>query len=493
MPIIISNTLATKKKLIAVAVTSALLLGGWQALNRDALARVEPTPVKLSGMPSSFADLVQSVEPAVVNISTTGQRVPSQAFSMPRFQFPPGSPFEDFFKRNVPQGPDRGPTQQALGSGFVIDSEGYVVTNHHVIDGADKITVILNDGTRYPAELKGADPKTDLALLKIDPEQPLSYVSFGDSDQARVGDWVIAIGNPFGLGGSVTTGIVSARGRDIHAGPFDDFLQIDAPINRGNSGGPVFDTEGKVIGINTAIYSPNGGSVGIGFAIPANLAEPVIHQLRNHGQVERGWLGVQIQDVTEEIADSLGLEEHKGALVASVVPNSPADKADIRPGDVILRFNGQDVERMKDLPRIVAAVPAQDQVKVSIWRSGKTRNYKVTIASMPADGDKLAANIDNSPARLGLSLASLTPEHQRHYHLDRDAHGVLIVAVEPDSPAARKGLRPGDLIVQVGQQPVDEPSQVIDEVKRTAAEDRNTVLLLIDRRGAEQFVAVKIA
>ncbi len=485
-------TLRSKKTLIAIAVTSALLLGGWQAFSQNALARVEATPAQLS-MPGSFADLVQAIEPAVVNISTTGKRPPDQSFSTPRFQFPQGSPFEDFF-RHFQQRSDRGSSEtHALGSGFIVDAQGYVVTNHHVIQGADKITVILNDGTRYPATLKGNDPKTDLALLKIDPEQPLPQVSFGNSDQARPGDWVIAIGNPFGLGGTVTTGIVSARGRDIQAGPFDDFLQIDAAINRGNSGGPVFDTEGRVIGINTAIYSPNGGSVGIGFAIPANLAKPIIQQLQDNGQVERGWLGVHIQDVTEEVAASLGLEEHKGALVSSVVPDSPADDAGIRPGDVILNFAGQAVEQMKDLPRLVADHPASDKTKITVWRHGKARHYSVTIGAMPQD-DRLVANTDSAtpPPRLGLSLAELSSQHHRDYRLDRDTQGVLIVGVEPDSPAARRGLRPGDVIVQVGQQPVENPSEVVDEVNKIVDEERNTVLLLIDRRGAERFVTIKI-
>lgn len=285
----------------------------------------------------------------------------------------------------------------ALGSGFIIDPDGYVVTNNHVIDGADEITVILEGGDRLEAKVVGRDAKTDLALLKIDADEPLPYVSFGDSDAARVGDWVVAVGNPFGLGGSVTAGIISARGRDIHAGPFDDFLQVDAPINRGNSGGPLFSTSGEVIGINTAIYSPNGGNVGIGFATPSSLARTVIAQLREKGSVERGWLGVTIQSVTDDIADSLGLDEAEGALVSKVLPDSPAASAGLQQGDVILALNGQRITRFKTLPRLVAEAKTGKPATVTVWRDGREKDVTVTIGRMPED---TASLMGSDPGRL---------------------------------------------------------------------------------------------
>ncbi len=333
------------------------------------------------GTPASFADVIAAVSPAVVNISVSkavSRRVPRGG--MP--SIPPGSSFEEFFRRfferqSLTQG--QGPLVQGMGSGFVVGPEGYVVTNNHVVEGADAITVTFDDGTRYEAELRGTDPKTDLALLKIEVDEPLPYARFGNSDRMRVGDWVIAIGNPFGLGGTATTGIVSARGRDIQSGPFDDFLQIDAPINRGNSGGPLFDIAGQVVGVNTAIFSPNGGSVGIGFAIPAAQAEPVIEQLRSTGHVERGWLGVQIQTVTEDIASRLGLDSALGALVAGVVPESPAERAGIRTGDVIVGINGNEIERVKDLIRLVAGARPEDEVHLELWRGGETLALDVVI------------------------------------------------------------------------------------------------------------------
>src|SRR5690348_15414160 len=389
-----------------------------------AVAETTPPPSQTQSAPAvqvpSFAPLVKKVTPAVVNISVTekaggddgdmaqndeqdqnadpDQGGPQQGF--------PQSPFDEFLRRffeqqGQPFGRQQGrpfnmPQQHAqriaLGSGFIIDPSGYVVTNNHVVANADKVTVVFQDNSKHPAKVIGRDSKTDLALLKIDAKQPLPYVTWGDSTAAQVGDWVLAVGNPFGLGGTVSTGVISARGRDIHAGPYDDFLQIDASINRGNSGGPTFNLNGQVIGINTAIYSPNGGSVGIGFAIPSSLAKPVIEQIKEHGKVERGWLGVQIQEVTPEIAQSLGLPKPDGALVADVTKDSPAAKAGLKQGDVILGFNGHDIGKVRDLPLVVAETPVGEKAKVDVLRGGDKKTVDVAIGPMPENPQQVAQN-----------------------------------------------------------------------------------------------------
>ena len=332
-----------------------------------------------SERPDSFADQVEKLSPAVVNISTTTVVNDGQAMDMP--QFPPGSPFEEFFKNFGDNNRQR--KAQSLGSGFIIDDKGIVVTNYHVIENAEEIRVVLADEASFTAEVLGQDKKTDIAVLKIDPgDTELTAVSFGDSDELRVGDWVLAIGNPFGLGGTVTAGIVSARGRDIGNGPYDDFIQTDASINRGNSGGPLFNTDGDVIGINTAIYSQSGGSVGIGFAISSNLAQRVADQLIEFGQTRRGWLGVYIQEVTSDIAESLGLEDDIGALISSVNEDGPAARGGIQPGDVVVEFDGKVIEKMRDLPRIVAETDIGATVKVELFRQGKRKNFTVTIGEL---------------------------------------------------------------------------------------------------------------
>ena len=455
--------------------------------------------------PDSFADLGAKVTPAVVNISSTheidasGRGAPEQPFN-----FPKGSPYEEFFRRfqdkTQPENRQGGRHQAtALGSGFIIDSSGYVVTNNHVIAEATEVQVTLTDGRQFPAEVVGADPKTDLALLKIDAPTPLPTVSFGGSDAVRVGDWVVAVGNPFGLGGTVTAGIVSARGRDIQAGPFDDFLQIDAAVNQGNSGGPAFGIDGKVIGITTAIFSPNGGSVGIGFAIPANLAKPVIAQLREHGVVERGWLGVQVQAVTPEIAAAVGLDKPSGALVSGVQLDGPAARAALRQGDIIIGYDGAKVAEMRDLPRLVAATPAGKTVELRIWRDGAELTAATEIAKLQAQ-DRVAA-IETEPAgpvgavsskTLGLSLAAATPELRQRYGLADTVAGVVVVGVDADGPAAEQGLRPGDVIERVAAMEVSVPAQV--EAAADAARAANRpALLLVNRDGNELFVAVKVA
>jgi serine protease Do len=454
--------------------------------------------------PGSFSALIKQVKPAVVNIATTGNgAMPSgmQQFEFNMPELPEGSPFGEFFQHffdRMPQSPQGGQgfEVKGAGSGFIISEDGYIVTNHHVIDDADKIEVVMNDGNRYDARVRGIDSKTDIALLKIESDEPLPYVSFGDSDGADVGDWVVAVGNQFGLGGSATAGIISARGRDIQAGPFDDFLQIDAPINRGNSGGPLFDTTGNVIGINTAIFSPSGGNVGIGFAIPSNMAKGIVAELKNNGTVARGWLGVEIQPVTEEIAASLGLEEAQGALVANVVKDSPASRSGFRVGDVILNMDGEPIDEFKDLPRLVASTSAGSKAKFKVFRDGREQQLKVVIGAMPGEEDRLAQVEDDSKAKaakLGLQLASLTPEARERYKLGKDSSGVLVAGVERNSPASKAGIRPGSLINMVGQAQVESPDDVIEHVQQAAEQNKSAVLLRIEYRGQNRFVAVKLA
>lgn len=451
----------------------------------------------------SFADVVEKITPAVVNISTTKaapQGPGSSEFPFP--QPPPGSPFEDFFREffDRDQAPEAMPRRTAsLGSGFVVDPEGYVVTNNHVIAEAEEISVVFGDDTTYEAELIGRDSKTDLALLKIEGDKPFPAVTFADSDAVRVGDWVIAIGNPFGLGSTVTAGIVSARSRDIHAGPYDDFLQVDAPINRGNSGGPSFNLDGEVIGINTAIFSPSGGNVGIGFAIPSNLAVPVIQSLKTDGRVKRGWLGVRIQTVTDEIAESLGLEEPEGALVASVTPGGPAEEAQIGPGDVILEFDHKSIDRMRGLPRIVAETPIGKEVEVVVWRRGARETFGVTLGELPAE-EELAAlteqGAETPPSSatidsLGLTIATITEELRTRFELPPDARGVVILEVADAGAAAQESLRTGDVIVEVGQEEVNSPPEVAAKIGQAQQEGKKSVLLLIDRAGDLRFVALR--
>ncbi|MBW2421553.1 MAG: DegQ family serine endoprotease [Deltaproteobacteria bacterium] len=453
--------------------------------------------------PPSFSELVERVKPAVVNISTTG-KAPAMAGmqggpqEMPAL--PEGSPFRELFPRHFggrPGQPGSGSAEQELrsvGSGFVISADGLVVTNNHVIEDADSIEVILQDGTRHPATVRGRDPKTDLALLELETDSPLPFVELAKDDDAKVGDWVVAVGNPFGLGGTVTAGIISARGRDIQSGPFDDFLQIDAPINRGNSGGPLFDTQGRVIGINTAIFSPSGGSVGIGFAIPSSMASEVVSELALHGSVARGWLGVQIQPVTGDVAESLGVAEGQGALVASVVPESPAARAGIVPGDVVIGMNGESLDDFKDLPRLVAKTKAGSDSTLEIRRRGKSRKLRVEIGRMPGEGIELAQSQDTADsAKLGIQLAELTPEMRQRYDIPEESDGALVARVMTGSPASRAGIRPGSVISMVGQERVQSPDDVLTEVEEAAEEEKGSVLLLVEHRGEKRFIAVKLA
>ena len=427
-------------------------------------------------------------------MSGNGQEMPFQGF-------PEGSPFEQFFKHffEGPNGqmPYQGKREgHALGSGFIVSPDGYVVTNNHVVDKAKDISVTLPDQRKFEAELIGVDPKTDLALLKIDADDPLPYVAFGNSDQAQPGDWVVAIGNPFGLGGSVTVGVVSARGRDLHSGPYDDFIQIDAPINKGNSGGPTFNLDGEVVGINTAIYSPNGGSVGIGFAIPANMAKQVVDQLRDHGKVDRGWIGVQIQMVTPEIADSLGMDEPQGALVVNVTPDSPASKAGLQSGDVILRVGSEKITDMQVLPRLVADLQSGTEVRFEILRNGDEKALALTIGKMPTENQVASAADDGSSMSgaptLGMSLSVLSPAAREQMGVPADVEGVLVTGVKGDSPAADAGIAPGDIVERVGSDKVATPEQVMSGVEKAKSSHKSSVLVMVNRGGNQRFVALPV-
>lgn len=462
---------------------------------------------KVAGAPASFADIVEAVQPSVVNISVAGDVPPGVVAG----EMPPGAPFEDFenflrrfFDRDFSGrfgGPDvpaeprspRTPRFRGMGSGFIVAPDGYVVTNQHVVDHASEIAVTLHDGKKLPAELIGIDEKTDLALLKVESKGALPFARFGDSEKTRVGDWVVAIGNPFGLGGSATAGIVSARGRDIQSGPFDDFFQIDAPINQGNSGGPLFDLGGHVIGINTAIYSPNGGNVGIGFAIPSNLAEGVIDQLRTKGQVERGFLGVTIQPVDEDIAESLGLPSENGALVASVVPGSPAEKAGVEVGDIIVAVDGDEVAHLKELTRKIAALSPDARVELEVLRNGERKKLDVRIGRTPSEPQSVGADAGSPAGGLGLTLGELTPSMRERFGIPEEVQGAIVVGVDPAGSAAEKGLRPGDVIVSVGRTKVASLGEAKREIEREKSNERGSVLLRVIREGNASFVAVPFA
>jgi serine protease Do len=463
--------------------------------------------------PDSFADLAAKLLPSVVNISTTQtlKTAGGDQAGPEMHQFPPGSPFEEFFhdflERNLPKGehPEMMPRKAtSLGSGFIVDPAGYIVTNNHVIADADEITVILHDNTNLKAKVVGRDTKTDIALLKVKTDKPLPAVAWGDSDKARVGDWVLAIGNPFGLGGSVTAGILSARQRDINSGPYDDFLQTDAPINRGNSGGPMFNMDGQVIGINTAIYSPSGGSIGIGFAIPAALAREVVHELKDEADhtVHRGWLGVRIQAVTDEIAESLGLDKARGALVASVSDNGPAKNAGIQPGDVILDFDGKEVGDMRRLPRLVAETPVDRSVPVTLWRKHAKTSVEVKVgrleetdeqqASQTPAPKKSAPGVGGVVKAMGMTLSALTPELKDKYSFGEDAKGVVVVDVAQGSAASEKGFHAGDIIIEAAQQEVKNPEELAARIEMARKSGRKSILLLVQRQGDLRFVALRI-
>ncbi len=461
--------------------------------------------------PASVADLAEGLMSAVVNISTS-QKVADRGNrrNLPIPKVPEGSPFQEFFDDLFPRGEggengNRGQsprTRSSLGSGFVLDASGIIITNNHVIADADEITVNFSDGSKLDAELVGTDPKTDIAVLRVKPETPLTAVSFGNSDKARIGDWVMAIGNPFGLGGTVTLGIVSAVGRDISSGPYDNFIQTDASINRGNSGGPLFNMAGEVVGINTAIISPSGGSIGIGFSIPANLATKVVDQLVEFGETRRGWLGVQIQTVTDEIAESLGLEEASGALVSGVVKDGPAEKSGVLSGDIILEFDGKKVAEMRDLPIIVADTAVEKEVDVLVLRKGEKQTIGVTLGRLE-DGEKKLASLstgkdpeDNKPESktlLGLQLSEIDDKTREEAKLADDLKGLIINEVEGGSAAQDKGIQKGEVVVQIGQEPVETLADAEKQLADLKEQGRKNALLMVaSPTGDIRFVVVVI-
>ena len=473
---------------------------------------VLPASMATARGPENVADVAEQVIDAVVNISTS-QKVDARMGNMP--DLPPGSPMEEFFeeffknRRGGQGGPgdaDRAPRRvNSLGSGFIIDTSGLVVTNNHVIADADEINVILNDGSKLPAQLVGKDSKSDLALLRVKTDKTLKAVKFGDSDKLRLGEWVVAIGNPFSLGGTVTAGIVSARNRDINSGPYDNYIQTDAAINRGNSGGPLFNLNGEVVGVNTAIISPSGGSIGIGFAVPSNSAVAVIDQLRQYGETRRGWLGVRIQQVTDDIAESLNIKPPHGALVAGVDDKGPAKPGGIEPGDVVIKFDGRDVKEMHDLPRIVADTPVGKEVDVVVIRKGKEETHRVKIGRLE-DGEKAAAaaNADKDNAQppktavqktLGLELSNLSDDLRKKYKVRDNVKGVIITSVDSSvaSSAPDKRLSAGDVIVEVQYQAVGNPGDLQSRLDQLKGQGKKVAVLLVSNPDGEtRFVALNL-
>ena len=475
----------------AIAVVASALLAG----NAPALAQAKPT---------NLADLVDNVAAAVVNISAT-QTIDDKTEAQDIPDLPKGTPFDDmfeqFFKNRGFNSVPRPHKSASLGSGFVIDPSGIVITNNHVIGDANDIVVIFTDGRKLKATIVGKDPKVDVAVLKVEGDKPFKTVKFGDSDKARVGDGVMAVGNPFGLGETVTAGIISARNRNIDSGPYDDFLQTDASINKGNSGGPLFNMQGEVIGINTAILSPSGGSIGIGFATPSASVIPVIDQLEKFHETRRGWLGVRIQPVDDSIAESLGLGTARGALVAGVDEKGPAKPAGLQPGDVIVKFDGKDIKESRDLPRIVASMPVGKTVDVIVVRKGKEVTETVTLGRLE-DGEKLAKADDDaqsdldqptSAKALGLTLAPISPDARKTFKLKDSVQGVVVSSVDPNSAAADKGLRPGDVIEEVNQQAVSKPGDVAKAIDGLKKQGKKSALLLVANGAGEvRFVALQL-
>ncbi|MCB2116514.1 MAG: Do family serine endopeptidase [Rhodobacteraceae bacterium] len=471
--------------------------GVWAAMLGLALALGQALPSDARAAPESFADLAAQVSPSVVNITTT-TTVAAPAEGGPIV--PEGSPFEDFFKEfGMPNGPGpRGPQRSnALGSGFVISEDGYIVTNNHVIEGADEISIEFFSGKTLDAELVGTDPKTDIALLKVKSDEPLAYVNFGNSDIARVGDWVMAVGNPLGQGFSVSAGIISARNREL-SGTYDDFIQTDAAINRGNSGGPLFNMDGEVIGVNTAILSPNGGSIGIGFSMASNVVAKVVGQLKDFGETRRGWLGVRIQDVTPDVAEAMGLAAASGALVTDV-PDGPGKDGGILSGDIITSFDGAEVKDTRELVRRVADADVGKAVRVVVLRGGKSETLLVTLGRREtAEGGEtvpVVSKADEAPASkdvLGMTLSVLTEEQRGEMNLDAGVSGLVLTAIDETSEAYEKGLRAGDVLTEAGQQKLTTIADLEARIAEAKEAGRKSLLLLI-RRGADpRFVALSV-
>ncbi|MDB5363396.1 MAG: degP [Rhodospirillales bacterium] len=511
-----SGLLSRSGRLAAVRVPmiGLMLVLGAGSARAQAQVALPSSPLVIPGL----GPLANRLLPAVVNVSTSETIKPDPKKKKPApddQQATPGSPFEEFFKnfmdrqgrggngdRDADKDGNAKPQKaQALGSGFVVDASGLIVTNNHVIEGADEITVILQDNTNLKAELIGRDAKTDLALLRVKPDHPLPAVPWGDSDKAKVGDWVMAIGNPFGLGGTVTSGIISARARAINDnGPYDEFLQTDASINRGNSGGPLFNTTGEVIGINSAIFSPSGGSIGIGFAIPSDLAKNVIAQLKATGKARRGWIGARIQTVNDEVAVALGLDAPKGALVGGFLDKSPAKEAGVQPGDVLLQFDGRDVTNARRLSRLVADAQVDKAVPVKVWRKGETKTIMVKVAQADESAEQTASlgsggsGIGPSTPlvkALGLSMTEATPDLKDKFQLGDNAN-VVVVDVAKGSPAADKDLHPGDVILEVAQEEVKTAPDVAHKIDDAKKAGRKSVLLLVEHAGELRFVALRI-
>jgi serine protease Do len=499
------------------ALSRRLLLPVLAAICLGATSVCTSVPALARG-PDGIADVAEKVIDAVVNISTSqtiDAKVPGGDGRGAIPQMPPGSPFEEFFddffkNHRGPGGPNRGGEKNAevpprktnsLGSGFIVDTSGIVVTNNHVIADADEINVIMNDGSKFKAELVGVDKRTDLAVLRFKPTKPLVAVKFGDSDKLRLGEWVIAIGNPFSLGGTVTAGIVSARNRDIASGPYDNYIQTDAAINRGNSGGPLFNLDGEVIGVNTLIISPSGGSIGIGFAVPSKTVMGVVDQLRQFGELRRGWLGVRIQQVTDEIAESLNIKPARGALIAGVEDKGPAKPAGIEPGDVVVKFDGKEIKEPRDLSRVVADTAVGKEVEVVIIRKGAEQTKKVTLGRLDDSDKAVPASIKKdepvekpvTQKALGLDLASLNKDLRGRYKIKDSVKGVIITNVDGSSDAAEKRLSAGDVIVEVAQEAVSNAADVKKRVEQLKKDGKNSVLLLVSNpEGDLRFVALKV-
>jgi serine protease Do len=512
-----SNTTGRHRRRVriaAIAMSSAAAVALLTGIHTSTATTPAPATPIVAAPWSGYADLVEKVMPAVVSVTVERTQAPEAVIGQREFGGPQQGPDAEMFRRfmerffgqrgmepfqfqmpQTPEGP-RGMPSMAAGTGFIFDKDGYIATNNHVVADAGEVTVTMYDGRELPAKVVGTDPDTDLAVIKVDADKPLPYVEFADSDAVRVGDPVIAIGNPFGLGDSVTAGIVSAEHRVIGAGRFDDFMQIDAPINHGNSGGPTFDLEGKVIGVNTAIHSPTGGNVGIGFAIPSDLAQQIVQDLREHGHVVRGWLGVYIQGIDEDLAKSLDLGDQKGALVSQVTPDSPAAAAGLEQGDVILSYNGEPIKELRDLTTKVADTDPGKSAEMTVWRDGKEMNVNAEIGTTPGN-DQVMAATEQQPApdstpKLGVALAKLTPEARQSLDLPADLQGVVVTDVQEGSPAAMKGLQSGDVIVEVDHQQVTEPKTVADAVRDAAQRGDETILLLVKHEGQDRFLAVPL-